>query len=126
MKKPVNVFLKVFLSIILIGIIVIAGFTIAVFSGLIDTTDSLNLDEYNLDLSSYVYCVDPETDEYVEYERLYADENRVWADLEEIPDHVQKAAIAIEDERYYSHSGVDFKSTFKNKSWVEKYITREN
>lgn len=113
MKKPVKVFLKVFLSIILIGIILVAGLLIAVFSGLIDTTDALNLDEYNLDLSSYVYCVDPETGEYVEYERLYAEENRVWADLEEIPDHVQKAAVAIEDERYYSHSGVDFKSTFK-------------
>lgn len=113
MKKPVKVFLKVFLSIILIGIILVTGLLIAIFSGLIDTTSSLNLDEYNLDLSSYVYCVDPDTGEFVEYERLYAEENRVWADLDEIPDHVQKAAVAIEDERYYSHSGVDFKSTFK-------------
>ena len=68
----------------------------------------MNLDEYNLDLSSYVYCIDPETDEFAEYERLYAEENRVWAYLKEIPDHVQKAAVAIEDERYYSHAGVDF------------------
>ncbi len=113
MKKPVKIFLKVFLSIVLIGIIIAAALLIAVFSGLIDTTNSLNLDEYNLDLSSYVYCVDPETGEYKEYERLYADENRVWADLDEIPEHVQKAAVAIEDERFYSHSGVDFKSTFK-------------
>ncbi len=113
MKKPLNTFLKVFLSIILIGVLVLTGLVIGVFSGIIDTTKSLNIDEYNLDLSSYVYCIDSETGEYVEYERLYADENRVWADLDEIPRHVQLAAVAIEDERFYSHSGVDFKSTFK-------------
>lgn len=113
MKKPVKIFLKVFLSIILVGILVLIGLIIGAFSGLFDTTKSLNLDEYNLDLSSYVYCVDPQTNEYVEYERLYADENRVWVDLDEIPKHVQLAAVAIEDERFYSHSGVDFRSTFK-------------
>ena len=82
MKKPINVFLKVFLSIILIGIFLIIVGLVAVFSGIIDTTDELNLDEYNMNLSSFVYCVDPETGEYVQYERLYADENRIWVDLE--------------------------------------------
>ncbi len=113
MNKPIKIFLKVFLSIILVGIFVLIGLVVGVFSGLIDITKSLNIDEYNLDLSSYVYCVDPQTNEYVEYERLYADENRVWVNLDEIPKHVQLAAVAIEDERFYSHSGVDFKSTFK-------------
>ena len=113
MKKPVNVFLKVFLSIVLVGIIVFVLGFIAVFSGIIDTTSELNLEEYDMDLSSFVYCVDPETGEYKQYERLYADENRIWADLEEIPQHVQDAAIAIEDERFYKHNGVDVLSTGK-------------
>ncbi len=113
MKKPVNTFLKVFLSIILIGIILVVGLLAAFFSGIIDTTSSLNIEDISMDLSSYVYCIDPETGEYDEYERLYAEENRSWADLEEIPLHVRQAAVAIEDERFYSHSGVDFKSTLK-------------
>lgn len=113
MKKPVNTFLKVFLSIILIGIILVVGVSTAFLFGIIDTTSSLNIDEISLDLSSYVYCIDPKTGEYDEYERLYADENRSWADLEDIPLHVRNAAVAIEDERFYSHSGVDFKSTLK-------------
>ena len=113
MKKPVNVFLKVFLSIVLVGIILFVVGFIAVFSGIIDTTSGLNLEEYDMDLSSFVYCVDPETGEYKQYERLYADENRIWADLEEIPQHVQDAAIAIEDERFYKHNGVDILSTGK-------------
>ncbi len=112
-KKPMTTFLKVFLSIILVGVVVIGITAIGLFSGLIDTTASLNLDEYNLNLSSFVYCEDPKTGEFVKYERLYAEENRIWADLEEIPQHVQDAAIAIEDERFYSHNGVDIKSTAK-------------
>lgn len=113
MKKPVNVFLKVFLSIVLVGLILFVVGFIAVFSGLIDTTSGLNLEEYDMELSSFVYCVDPETGEYRQYERLYADENRIWADLEEIPQHIQDAAIAIEDERFYKHNGVDILSTGK-------------
>ena len=32
--------------------------------------------------------------------------------LSEMPDYLPKAYIAIEDKRFYSHSGVDFKRTF--------------
>lgn len=41
--------------------------------------------------------------------RLYQ-ENRKLVQLSEIPDHVQEAFIAIEDVRFYSHAGVDFRS----------------
>ena len=37
--------------------------------------------------------------------------NRIWKDLNEIPDPLQKALIAIEDERFYKHHGVDWKRT---------------
>ena len=123
MNKPMKTFLKVFLSVILVGVIVLALLAIALFSGLIDTTASLNLDEYNLNLSSFVYCEDESSGEFVEYEQLYAEENRVWADLDEIPKHVREAAIAIEDERFYSHNGVDIMSTAKA---TVKYIFGKN
>ncbi len=38
---------------------------------------------------------------------LYGEQNRIYIPLEEIPLHVQQAFIAIEDERFYKHSGVD-------------------
>lgn len=38
---------------------------------------------------------------------LYGEQNRIFIPLEEIPLHVQQAFIAIEDERFYKHSGVD-------------------
>ena len=35
--------------------------------------------------------------------------NRVYVTLDEIPDYVGKSFVAIEDERFYEHSGIDIK-----------------
>lgn len=115
MKKPVKIFLIVFLSIILIFLLFLFGCGIAIYSGCAGDLSALNLDDIDLslNLTSYVYCVDPDTGEYVEYERLYGEDNRVWANLEDIPLHVRQAAVAIEDERFYEHKGVDIMSTLK-------------
>ena len=114
-KRPVKVFLKVFLSIILIFFVLILGFMVALYSGCVGNLDELHLDDVDLSLklSSYVYNLDSKTGEFVEYERIYGEDNRVWADFEAIPDHVKNAAVAIEDERFYEHSGVDLMSTLK-------------
>ncbi|SHH05422.1 transglycosylase domain-containing protein [Virgibacillus chiguensis] len=44
--------------------------------------------------------------------RLYH-ENRTLANLDDIPEHVRDAFIAIEDRRFYDHQGVDFRSVFR-------------
>lgn len=44
--------------------------------------------------------------------QLY-NENRSLVDIEDIPDHVQNAFIAVEDRRFYKHAGVDFKSVMR-------------
>ena len=41
---------------------------------------------------------------------IHGEVNRVPVPLEKIPHHVQKAFVAIEDERFYSHHGVDLKA----------------
>jgi penicillin-binding protein 1A len=48
-----------------------------------------------------------------ELDRLHGDENRVYAELDEIPLYLQQAFIAIEDERFYSHNGVDVKGMMR-------------
>lgn len=40
-------------------------------------------------------------------------ENRKLISIENIPDHVQNAFIAIEDRRFYKHAGIDFKSVIR-------------
>lgn len=39
--------------------------------------------------------------------------NRIYKKLDAIPKHVQQAFIAIEDERFYDHGGIDVKGVFR-------------
>lgn len=41
------------------------------------------------------------------------DERRYLVSIDEIPEHVLESFVAIEDRRFYSHSGVDFRSVFR-------------
>lgn len=43
----------------------------------------------------------------------YYKENRTPVKYEDIPQHLVQALIATEDERFYSHSGIDAKGTFR-------------
>lgn len=77
----------------------------------------------SLNLTSFVYTIDEYGNEAQE-EVLYDEENRVWADFDEIPDYLKNAFIAIEDERFYSHKGFDIKRTLGAAiGYVQKKIT---
>ena len=39
--------------------------------------------------------------------------NRVWVDIDQIPEHVQHAFVAVEDERFYEHNGIDIKGIIR-------------
>jgi len=73
--------------------------------------DLPSLESFNLDLSSTIYYQDKATGEWLELDTLYADENRVWVDYEDLPEYLEKAAVAIEDQRFYEHQGVDWYRT---------------
>ena len=109
-NKKLRLALKIFFTVFLTAAIIIAGVAVGVLFGMIDTTDSVSLDALKLDFTSVIYYED-ENGNPVEYETLYSDENRVWVDYAEIPACVKNAAVAIEDERFYSHIGFDVKST---------------
>ena len=44
---------------------------------------------------------------------LHGDENREVIALEKIPDHLQKAVIAVEDSEFFKHSGISWKSVVR-------------
>ena len=64
-----------------------------------------------LDLNSFIYAVDAGTGSETLYETLDGTENRIWADGSSIPDNLKNAVVAIEDERFYKHPGVDWVRT---------------
>ena len=74
----------------------------------------VDADDYTMAESSIIYYHDDEVaanDGWVEYQTIHGTENRIWVDLEEMPDHLWQAAVAIEDERFFTHDGVDWKRT---------------
>ena len=71
----------------------------------------IDVGSINMNYSSVIYATDSSTGEKTELTRLYGSENRVWANFDQIPKNLVDAFIAIEDERFESHKGVDWKRT---------------
>ena len=69
-------------------------------------------EDFSLDQTSFIYYVD-QNGEIQEYEKINTSTDRQWATLNEIPDSLIHAAIAIEDQRFYEHQGVDWITTVK-------------
>ena len=85
-------------------------FAIYINKYIIPTCD-IDLDNYGLDFTSFVYYTDTETGQIKELEKLHDTENRVWVGFENIPENLKKAFICIEDSRFEQHHGVDWKRT---------------
>ena len=74
---------------------------------------SFSLDSFKLNQTSVIYYQDKNTGEYETLQNLYGDENRIWVSYKEIPDNLVYATVAIEDKRFFEHSGVDWFRTIK-------------
>ncbi len=72
----------------------------------------MNLDDYNLDKTSYIYYLD-ENDDIQILQQIYSTTDRRWASYEELPEDLIHACVAIEDKRFYEHQGVDWITTVK-------------
>ena len=72
---------------------------------------NLSLDDFQLGENSVMYYEDKATGEYKELVTLQNVTSSIWVDFNEIPEHLKQAAVAIEDERFWTHPGVDWKRT---------------
>lgn len=114
MKK--NPYSKIFLKVF--GITVAAGLLLALFIllgaifGLFGNMASLDIDAIISNSSTQIVYIDKDGNERP-LTTLSAEQNRVWVDFEDIPQHMKDAIVSIEDERFYTHSGFDFKRTAK-------------
>lgn len=73
--------------------------------------EALELGNISLAQTSIIYYTDPATGEPRELQQLYAAENRIWVSIDEIPEDMYNAAVAIEDKRFPEHDGVDWLRT---------------
>ena len=104
---------KVLGTLCLIGVLSIGIFA-WIFMQYVKTTLApdlnIDLDDFTMNLSSVILYED-DNGEWQELETLFGTENRIWVDYENIPKYAWQAAVAIEDERFFEHNGVDWKRT---------------
>lgn len=62
-----------------------------------------------LEYTTTLYAQNAETGEYEKMQELYVNENRIWVNLEDVPQHTIDALVSIEDQRFWEHNGVDWK-----------------
>ena len=63
----------------------------------------VNLNAYDLSQATEMYAKEKGSDEWKMYQTLYDGENRILLTADQIPENLRKAAVAIEDKRFYKH-----------------------
>lgn len=104
---------RAFVMTLKIFAVLVAVAALGLFLWMYTQTDFAFGDDFNsfdMRLSSTIYCQN-EYGEYVEYEQFRSSEKRIWVDIENVPENLQDAFVAIEDQRFYDHNGVDIKRT---------------
>ncbi len=109
LRLGVKIVLTIFLVFITTGLLLVCIFSMYVKTCLTEEQLNLTMEEMTTSLSSHILVESsPGSNDWQEVATLYADENRIWADYEEIPQYLEYAAVAIEDSRFYTHKGVDW------------------
>ncbi len=71
-----------------------------------------SLEDYVVPETSFIYYVDAGGN-IQQLQQIYTTIDRQWASLDEIPQAMVDAVVAIEDKRFYEHQGVDWITTVK-------------
>lgn len=117
-SKTVKIEKKILLSLVKLVLVAIVGVGICgvaagigAFRGILASTPTIRLDAVVASgQATIVYdCEGNEIDQYVS-----SNSNRLRVEsMDELPDYLGKAFVAIEDERFYLHNGIDFKSMLR-------------
>lgn len=120
-KKPLNPKAKKALTAllalaftVLVSLVIVCTYLIIYMVSYVNGEAKIDIADYkeNQAQTTIVYAYNS-NDEAVELTRLHGEQNRVWTSIDEIPESLQKAYIALEDKRFEKHSGVDWIRTLK-------------
>ena len=106
-KKSKKKIWKIILLTIVWGIVIMIGLGVGVIYSIFNGAGELPLEKFEIhNFTTFVYDKDGN-----EYTTLDTKENRVYVTIDEMSPYLPKAFIAIEDERFETHFGIDVKRT---------------
>lgn len=121
-SKTIRIERKILLSLLKLSLIAVIGLAICcisagigAYNGILASTPQIRFsDVVAAGQATIVYdCEGNEIDQYIS-----ANSNRLRVEsMDELPDYLGKAFVAIEDERFYENSGIDFKGMIRA-GWV--------
>lgn len=113
-QKMATKFVTIIFRLIVIGVIaitIIGGYAAyGIFQGILNNTPELDLAA--IEPSGFATTIYNSNGKEIQ-KLIGSDANREEVSLEDIPDYVQKAFIAIEDERFYTHKGIDMRGILR-------------
>ena len=104
--------LRIVCIVVLIAVFIAGGALLGGFMGIIDSAPIQ--DDYDInDFTSYIYDADgtPITP-------IYSSILRSEVSIDQIPEHMQHAVVAIEDSRFYEHNGIDIEGILRSGSLI--------
>ena len=102
-------FVRLILILGIVGCFALGGAVLGAYFGIIENAPKLNTEDIvPEEYTSILYDQDGN-----EVDRLHYEENREYVKLSQIPLDLQHAVIAIEDERFYEHNGIDIRGMFR-------------
>lgn len=102
--------LNAILIVMIVTVILVASIGFGVFRGIIDTAPDIgNINVQPTGFSTFVYDIDGN-----QTAKLIAENsNRIPVTMDMIPEDLAHAFVAIEDERFYEHNGIDIKGIIR-------------
>ena len=108
--------IKLFWSIFLTGMLTVAAIFGSAALGLFGPMPPLQqLENPKTNLATQIISSDGEI-----LGKFFYNDNRTPIGFDELPEHLVQALVATEDERFYAHSGIDFRGTFRAIAFLGK------
>ena len=111
-KIAVGAGVTVLLILLICGVVFVGTLGDYLQDDILTEAASWSIDDYDLEKTSFLYYVDNDGN-IQQLQQIYTTTDRQIATLEEIPQDLINATVAIEDKRFYEHQGVDWITTVK-------------
>ena len=109
-KKIALIFLKVFLVVFISGGIIVASGAVGIIKGVIDSSPDISeMTVAPTKFSTFIY--DSEGNQTAKL--VASNSNRIPVSMDKIPEDLAHAFVALEDERFYEHNGIDIKGIIR-------------